>query len=156
MPRGGPGKPRNKQDALVRFFSFVRKNDNGCWLWIGSTWRSGYACFWEAGRSWRAHMWAYLTYRGPLPENLQLDHQCNQPACVNPWHLRAVTPRENVLRSKTAPTAMNARKVSCIKGHPFDNDNTYITSDGRRQCRLCQQRRNEEHCVRKLAVTTGG
>lgn len=139
MPRGGPGKPRKKEDPRVRFFSFVQKDENGCWLWTGFRWKSGYANFWAGGRSWRAHVWAYINLRNKtVPKGFHVDHQCNQPACVNPWHMKAMSPRDNVLRSETAPTAINARKVECIRGHTLDGENLYTTPEGRRQCRSCR------------------
>lgn len=48
-----------------------------------------------------AHRWVWEQKRGPIPHSLQLDHLCEQPACVNPDHLEPVTNAENVRRSRT-------------------------------------------------------
>jgi len=37
------------------------------------------------------------------------------------------------------PSAANARKVACPRGHEFGTENTYYTPDGRRSCRPCEQ-----------------
>lgn len=33
----------------------------------------------------------------------------------------------------------NARKTECIRGHPFDEENTYIRAGGTRECRTCMR-----------------
>ena len=37
----------------------------------------------------------------------------------------------------------NRLKIACKYGHPFDELNTYIKSDGARECRTCKQRHND-------------
>ena len=33
----------------------------------------------------------------------------------------------------------NRQKTECLRGHPFDEENTYRRPDGRRNCRQCHQ-----------------
>jgi hypothetical protein len=35
---------------------------------------------------------------GPIPQGWEIDHLCGVPACVNPRHLEAVEPFENLRR----------------------------------------------------------
>ena len=49
----------------------------------------------------------------------------------------------NVLRG-TGPTAINARKTQCKRGHPFGEANTRMNSKGQRVCRLCERAANQE------------
>ncbi len=62
---------------------------------------------------------------GQIPSGLTLDHLCRVRNCVNPAHLEPVTHRENTLRGDGV-TAINARKTSCHRGHPFAGENLYV------------------------------
>lgn len=41
----------------------------------------------------------------------------------------------------------NAKKTSCLRGHPFDKANTYINSRGGRQCKACRKDRLADHHI---------
>lgn len=118
-----------------RFFRHISHEDaNGCWIWDKPNLGRGYGQFFGG-----AHRWSYEFFVGEIPEGLHLDHLCRNRACVNPCHLDPVPRRINILRG-TSQSAINARKTHCVRGHPFDSGNTYVTPDGRRQCRTCRNR----------------
>lgn len=137
--------------TLERFWSKVDKTD-GCWLWLGST-RSyrGYGRFTVDGRLLMAHRIAYLLEVGPIPNDYQIDHLCRVRNCVRPDHLEAVTQHVNILRSE-APSAVNAQRSECVHGHALTPGNTYVTPDGRRQCRTCIRDRLARSEARRRAA----
>lgn len=45
------------------------------------------------------HYFAYTVLVGEVPEGMELDHVCKNPACYNPAHLEPVTHVENIRRS---------------------------------------------------------
>lgn len=110
---------------------------NGCWVWKAYRDRHGYGHISVYGRrSLLAHRVSYEAFVGEIPQGLTLDHLCRNRACVNPAHLEPVTARENSLRG-ASPAANYARQTECLRGHPFDEANTYIWN-GSRICRACR------------------
>jgi len=131
--RSGRGIPE-----ATRFWSYVEFTDT-CWLWLAGKDREGYGVWTSPNsKSNRAHRWAWeWLHRRSIPDGLVIDHLCNNPSCVNPWHLKATTQRENVLRS-AGVAAVNARKTHCPHGHEYTDENTYHQPGGRRTCRTCR------------------
>jgi hypothetical protein len=73
--------------------------ESPCHLWQKWITPGGYGRDYGAdGRLTYAHRIAYERERGPIPEGLEIDHVCEQRACVNVSHLEAVTKRENCRR----------------------------------------------------------
>lgn len=123
---------------VLRFLARVMIGlDDECWPWLGPVDRKGYGTVKiNARTSSKTHIYAHALFKGPVPKGLHVDHECNNPVCVNPAHLRAVTNTINNARS-SSPSATNARKVACIMGHAFTIENTILDRHGHRHCRTC-------------------
>lgn len=69
-----------------------------CWRWAGSmSGRKRYGKITVGGRSRLAHRVAYELFRdGREIEGKQIHHTCLNKWCVNPWHMKAVTPAEHI------------------------------------------------------------
>lgn len=86
-----------------RFWKKVKKT-RGCWLWTACKHPTGYGLVAKGpNRCARAHRVAYEMLVGPIPKGMHLLHSCDNPACVNPKHLRPGTDADN-------------RKDCCLKG----------------------------------------
>ena len=77
---------------------------SGCWNWTGKR-EDGYARLGEK----LAYRLFYERANGPKPKGFQIDHTCRNRGCVNPNHLEAVTPSENVRRSWQTRTSVQPR-----------------------------------------------
>lgn len=124
---------------IVRFERYYVPEPNcGCWLWTGGLQSSGYGHFITYDKSERsAHRFSYKTYVGPIPEGLTIDHKCNVKICVNPEHLQVMTLSNNVGR-------YYAEMTHCRAGHEYTLENTWVSKEGYRRCRTCDQRRDKE------------
>ena len=124
-----------------------------CWPWQGRCGSNGYGIAvypGERARGTSAHRLVFSLVFGEPPADWHVDHACHDPAvcrrgpecphrrCVNPSHLVAMSARSNTLRGY-GPSARNAAKVECVRGHAFTPENTYIDPRGRRACRECQR-----------------
>lgn len=130
----------------AKFWTYVTKpqEETGCWIWHGYRDRDGYGlCYIPGSGTSRAHRVAYQLAGLPLEKSVPLDHRCHDPracaggkecphrACVNPLHLEVTTPKANAERS------VKAVATTCLHGHEFDSNNTYIKPNGTRRCRQC-------------------
>jgi hypothetical protein len=112
-----------------------RAVSNACWEHPGSK-SDGYGIIKRAGRLQLAHRYHYQRILGAVVDGLELDHRCCNRACVNPNHLQPSSHRDNTLRG-VGPTAINAAKTHCSRGHEFTQDNTILRTTGGRRCREC-------------------
>lgn len=76
------------------FWQKVEKTST-CWNWTAYKDPRGYGRLTSLGKPWMAHRLSYELSKGPIPDGMYIDHQCHNPACVNPDHLVAVKAKEN-------------------------------------------------------------
>jgi predicted XRE-type DNA-binding protein len=66
-----------------------------CWNWTGAKLRSGHGMVKVCGKSKMAYRVFFTFFIGTIAVGLQLHHTCENPSCVNPYHVIAVTPGEH-------------------------------------------------------------
>jgi hypothetical protein len=103
----------------------------GCVLWTGRRDEQGY------GRNGlrKAHIVAYESEYGPLPEGFELEHVCRRRACIALHHLEVVTRSEN---EKRKAWSYRARRAQCAKGHDL-KQTAIVTPEGGRVCMTCNR-----------------
>jgi hypothetical protein len=132
------------------FLTRFEITDDGCWLWKGPTREANGSIYGRArwnGRMQQAHRVFYELANNPIPEGFQCDHLCGRTLCVNPDHIEVVTGRENTLRGN-GPTAQNARKTHCLRGHLLEGENLYQPKPSQpinRRCKECERGGKRSH-----------
>ena len=122
---------------IARLFSKISLDrDTECWNWIGHL-DDGYGRISYNGHTEKVHRLMYAWLVEPIPVGgscLQIDHKkCDNRRCCNPVHLQLTTQQVNVLRG-TGPTAVNAKRLYCTKGHLLP---TIPNGRGERACKQC-------------------
>lgn len=123
---------RTKRTAEELFWAKVIKTD-GCWGWTASTQRNGYGHFKVGGRKGKmlyAHRFAYELLVGPIPDGMQVDHQCRVRSCVNPAHLRLVTNKQNT-ENHGGAQRNSSTGVRGVSPHPDGKFQAKVTHQGR-------------------------
>lgn len=83
---------------VARFFSRVDVRDQKkCWQYKGNLSAGGYGTFGAVGETFYAHRFSYNLFHGKIPEDLVVRHKCDNPSCVNPYHLETGTALDNAL-----------------------------------------------------------
>lgn len=89
-----------KRGTLVERFEakFDKGPDTECWPWKAAHNGLGYGMIWDQqrGRKVLATRVSYELYKGPIPKNGLILHSCDNPACVNPAHLRVGSHKDNM------------------------------------------------------------
>ena len=91
--------PELLEEARDRFLACLPPEEKGsdCWLWQGPVRQDGYGIFCYKRKRYRAHRVSWHLAAGmEIPEGMQINHRCHQPACVNPAHLYCGTQMQNV------------------------------------------------------------
>ena len=102
-------------DRLKAFAEKVdKKSHDECWEWKARKNVKGYGQFKTDQGSMRAHRYVWELFFGKIPKDQMVLHKCNNPSCVNPYHLYlgdAFDNAEDALRAGTHP-GFQGRKLN--------------------------------------------
>ena len=111
-----------------------------CVMWPGGKDAYGYGLktiYRGGGRYTQvAHRWIYEQVVGPIPQDMTLDHVCQQTSCVNPTHCEPVTFAENRKRAAAVKRIKDRARTHCYRGHVAE---WAEQRDGNLYCRACKR-----------------
>ena len=95
-------------------------------------------------RSVPAHRASWIIHYGEIPEGLFVLHNCDNPGCVNPDHLKLGTQLDN-MRNRIQRKRGHLRGTHCKKGHPFTR--VFVRKNGQftQQCYTCRNEAQKKH-----------
>ena len=115
-PLAGAPRPTVEQ----RFWAKVDKSGD-CWVWTAKATSHGAGWFKPGGRGINplyAYRFSYELLVGPVPDGMELDHQCHNRLCVRPDHLRPVSHKQN-LENRSGPARHSISGVSGVRRVPI-------------------------------------
>ena len=132
---------RGGKFSLKQRFDLQHRKTSGCWIWEGTRERKGYGRLGRGHSSGQllAHRASYELFVGPIPDGMMVLHRCDIPSCVNPEHLFIGTAADNARDEVAKGRNPNTKKTHCLRGHAYDQENTYVNPRRQRICRSCQR-----------------
>jgi hypothetical protein len=132
---------------LDRYWSKVHWGDSeSCWPWTGALTTTGYGKInagGDRGKTLLAHRVSYEMTWGAIPEGHFVCHECDNPKCVNPFHLWLGTPAENVadmVAKGRAPVRPRLPEIPCeVCGQPITPKRYRSAGGVRKRKRWCSE-----------------
>lgn len=126
-----------------RLASHIKPQPNGCWYWDGDPENRGRIRW--AGKNWVGYRLVFCMFNKmpSLPKGWHVHHMCRHGGCVNPNHLRLLSPADHLdahaalaSRCKGGPEHSVCAKAPTKSGRCDSCHRSHIAAERRRYRRL--------------------
>lgn len=115
-------------DCIQRFWKYAnKKSNNDCWDWTGACNSGRYGMIRINRKNIGAHRFSWELHFDKIPNGLLVCHHCDNPTCVNPFHLFLGTTIDNT------KDMFDKGRANKSKGE--DNGMAKLTSDNIKEIR---------------------
>jgi hypothetical protein len=146
MKKNKFASPQNILDANKRI-------EGDCWLWTGRRDVGGYGVMVLHRKDIKVHRVSYCINAGisliDLKDYVLHRTNCPNKNCFNPEHLYAGNHQQNAMDAITTGKNANTQKTHCVRGHEYNEENTYMYN-GSRHCKLCHNLRQRQKYQEKF------
>lgn len=105
--------------AEERFWPKVERGSPGdCWEWTAKKSKEGYGSIWDGSvrKLVLSHRLSFELHKGEIPEGMVVQHDCDNPGCVNPDHLTLGTHKTNaddkMSKGRWKPTGLRGEQIA--------------------------------------------
>lgn len=120
---------------LASTYGNCEPTEKGCLVWKGFTLDSGYAICNRNGKCTSRHRAIYEAVHGPVAEDRQIHHTCENRACMNVAHLKPCTTtehsREHRRLSNEEVAEIRSRKASGVSAKELAAEYGYAVNSMR-------------------------
>ena len=128
-----------------------------CREWQGGKNGVGYGVIYREPRkpngklsAWLVHHWVWTLANGPILDGMVVLHRCDNPPCFRLDHLVLGTRGDNHRDMVSKGRNWQVAVTHCPQGHPYDDENLYLSPAGRRNCRECMRGSGRRYRAKKL------
>jgi predicted XRE-type DNA-binding protein len=110
----------NKNEIKKLLYDNIFITNNNCWEWQGTI-RNQYGEVYYRGKIFKSHRLSYMLENNNfhISSKTKICHTCDNPKCINPYHLFAATQKENIYDME--------RKNRSVHPKGSENGNSKIT-----------------------------
>lgn len=114
---------KNAEEARKFLLARCRISESGCWEWTKTlerdprNGRPTYGRIRYRGKTYMAHRLSHQFFNGPVPDDMQVCHSCDNQRCINPDHLWLGTQIDNMadMRQKGREVKVRCEHVGLAK-----------------------------------------
>ena len=152
MDRRGTTDPRHVPSVAERLTAGLVRMPNGCLEWTRGLGWFGYGKISVKGQATGTHRVAWEIANGPIPDDLDVLHHCDNPPCCQTdptegypeGHLFLGTDVDNAADRSAKGRSRGWDITHCPRGHEYAGENLYESATGGRRCRACARARNAD------------